>query len=173
MENIYLIGFMGTGKSTVAKELAKLLPFRIVEMDETIEMLAGMPISQIFESKGEETFRIMETQFLNAISKEKNQIISCGGGIVLKEENVEMMRTTGTICLLDASAKTVYDRINSNPNRPLLKDKKSVDDYKKMMDSRKEAYKNAADIKVNVDDLTPAEVASELVKELALTGRLH
>ena len=173
MENIYLVGFMGTGKSTVAKQLAKLLPFRIVEMDETIELLSGMSIPEIFATQGEEAFRKSETQFLQAISKENNQIISCGGGVVLRDENIDILKSTGIVCLLSAKAETIYKRVNSNNNRPLLKDKKSVEDIEAMLEARKDAYDEAKDIEVFVDDLSPAEVASELVKQLALSGRLR
>lgn len=173
MENIYLIGFMGTGKSTVAKEMAKLLPFRVVEMDDTISMLAGKSIPDIFEQQGEEAFRTMETQFLSAMSKENNQIISCGGGVVLKPENIDIMKSTGVVILLSASPETVYGRVCNNQNRPLLKDKKSVEDIKKMMEGRLSLYESAYDIKVNVDDITPSQVASEIIRELALKGLLH
>ena len=87
MNNIYLVGFMGTGKSTIARRLQKFLPFQIVEMDEAIERVEAMTIPEIFEKKGEEGFRKAESQLLAIIAKEKNQIISCGGGIVLRKEN--------------------------------------------------------------------------------------
>ena len=87
MDNIYLVGFMGTGKSSVAKELAKLLPLNVVDMDIAIESLAGRTISDIFAQDGEESFRNTETMVLTAISKAQNQIVSCGGGVVLRQEN--------------------------------------------------------------------------------------
>ena len=173
MENIYLVGFMGTGKSTVAKELSKLLPLNIVEMDACLETLAGMPISKIFEEQGEEAFRKMETMFLQAISQEKNQIISCGGGVVLKDENIDIMKKTGTVVLLKARPDTIYLRVYEDENRPLLKDKKSVADIEAMLKSREGQYNKAKDIELEVDDLTPAEISAKLIEEIALLDRLH
>lgn len=173
MENIYLIGFMGTGKSTVAKEMSKLLPLRVVEMDETIEMLASESISDIFSNKGEAAFRDMETMFLNAISKEKNQIISCGGGIVLRDENIDTMKKSGVVCLLEASPEVICDRVNNSNNRPLLENKKTVEDIKAILDSRQERYQKAADLTFDVSANTPMEIASEIIKALALKGYLH
>ena len=94
MNNIYLIGFMGTGKSTVAKKLQRFLPFQVVEMDEAIERVEAMSIPEIFEKKGEDGFRNAESQLLSIIAKENNQIISCGGGIVLRQENVDTMKNS-------------------------------------------------------------------------------
>ena len=170
MENIYLVGFMGTGKSTVAKEMAKLLPINIVDMDGAIETLAGTTISDIFEKQGEEAFRNMETMFLNAISKEKNQIISCGGGAVLRRENVDIMKNTGIVCLLTGSAELICERVNGSNDRPLLQNKKTVEDIKKLMDSRKEAYDYAADLTYSIDNTTSKQIAAEIVKDLALKG---
>ena len=90
-----------------------------------------------------------------------------------KEENIELMKKTGTVCLLWASAKTVYNRLSEDTSRPLLQNKKSVEEIQTMMNSREKYYRNAADITVDVDEMTPETVASELVKELALKGVLH
>ncbi|MBE5910179.1 shikimate kinase [Pseudobutyrivibrio sp.] len=172
MNNIYLIGFMGAGKSAVARKLQHFLPFQIVEMDEAIERIEGMTIPEIFEKKGEQGFRTAETQLLSIISKEKNQIISCGGGIVLNPENVEIMKSTGTIVRLDASPEIIYKRISGNNRRPLAAGK-SLDEIKEMISAREEYYKNAADITVKSDENSIENVASDIVKELALNGRLN
>ena len=173
MENIYLIGFMGTGKSTVAKELSQVLPLRIVEMDEAISTLAAMSIPEIFEKRGEEAFREMETQFLNAISKENNQIISCGGGVVLKDENIDCMKNTGVVILLEARPETILARVEADKNRPLLAEKKSIEQIELMMEKRKTRYERAYEIKISVDEKSPKEIANEIVKSLALSGRLR
>ena len=172
MNNIYLIGFMGTGKSTVARKLQKFLPFQVVELDEAIERVEAMPIPEIFEKKGEDGFRNAESQLLAIIAKEKNQIISCGGGIVLRQENIDTMKNSGTVVRLDASPEVIYERVSRNDRRPLVKGK-SLEDVKAMIEGREEAYKNAADITVDAGTLNPDEVASEIVKQLALAGRLN
>lgn len=172
MNNIYLVGFMGTGKSSVAKNLMNLLPCKIVEMDSAIEALACMPIPQIFEKMGEKSFRDMESMLLTEIAKEKNQIVSCGGGVILRQENIDTMKNSGTVIRLNASAKTIYDRTVGNENRPLLADKKSVEDIEKMMAQREEFYQKAAEYTVDCDTMSPAEIAAEIVKILALNGLL-
>lgn len=172
MNNIYLIGFMGAGKSAVARKLQHFLPFQIVEMDEAIERIEGMSIPEIFEKKGEQGFRTAETQLLSIISKEKNQIISCGGGIVLNPENVEIMKSTGTVVRLEASPEIIYKRISNNNRRPLAQGK-SLEEIKDMIAAREDSYKNAADITVKSDDNSIENVASAIVKELALKGRLN
>ena len=172
MNNIYLIGFMGTGKSTVAKKLQRFLPFQVVEMDEAIERVEAMSIPEIFEKKGEDGFRNAESQLLSIIAKENNQIISCGGGIVLRQENVDTMKNSGTVVRLDATPEVIFDRVNRNDKRPLVKGK-TLEDIKKMISDREEAYKNAADITIDASTLNVDEVTSEIVKQLALAGRLN
>ncbi|MCR5195195.1 MAG: shikimate kinase [Pseudobutyrivibrio sp.] len=172
MNNIYLVGFMGTGKSTIARRLQKFLPFQIVEMDEAIERVEAMTIPEIFEKKGEEGFRKAESQLLAIIAKEKNQIISCGGGIVLKPENIAIMKESGTVVRLTSSAETIFERVNRNNNRPLVKGK-GLSDIQKMISDREKYYADAADIVVDSGEQSPDEVASEIVKQLALAGRLN
>ena len=172
MNNIYLIGFMGTGKSTIAKKLQRFLPFQVVELDEAIERVEAMTIPEIFEKKGEDGFRNAESQLLSIIAKEKNQIISCGGGIVLRQENIDTMKNSGTVVRLDASPEVIYERVCRNDKRPLVKGKR-LEDVKNMISDREEAYKNAADITVDAGTLSPEEIASEIVKQLALAGRLN
>ncbi len=172
MNNIYLVGFMGTGKSTIAKRLQRFLPFQIVEMDEAIERVEAMTIPEIFEKKGEEGFRKAESQLLSIIAKEKNQIISCGGGIVLKPENIAIMKESGTVVRLTSSPEIIFERVNRNNNRPLVKGK-DLSDIQNMISDREKYYADAADIVVDSGEQSPEEVASEIVKQLALAGRLN
>lgn len=172
MNNIYLIGFMGAGKSATSRELTKLLPFQLVEMDETIEKLCDMSIPEIFEKMGEQSFRDQESLLLKQLGEKGNQIVSCGGGVILREENVEYMKKTGTIVLLTATAQTVWERTKNNNNRPLLKDKKGPEDIQPMIDARLPKYQAAADLTVETDDLTSAQVAARIVEELARADKL-
>ncbi len=173
MKNIYLVGFMGTGKSTVAKALQKFLPIERVDLDEAIERVETITINEIFAKKGEDYFRNAESTLLGIISKQNNQIVSCGGGVVLRQENIDIMKENGTIVLLSASAKTVWNRVANDTYRPLLKGKNGPKDIEEMINNREEMYKKAADITVCVDDVTPDQVASDIVKQLALTGALN
>ena len=97
---VYLIGFSGTGKSSVAKLIAKALGWNFIDMDDEIENASGMSISEIFETKGEKWFRDEESELLNSISVKSNHVISTGGGVPVKEQNMNLMLKTGyVICL--------------------------------------------------------------------------
>ena len=98
-ENLYLIGFMGSGKSTVARELQTAHGMKLVEMDEQIAEDAGMSIPDIFATRGEAAFREMETELLREIGRGANTVISCGGGVAMRPENVELMKKSGKIVL--------------------------------------------------------------------------
>lgn len=166
MKNVYLIGFMGTGKSTVARMLQKLYQFQVVEMDETIVRNQGMPISQIFQEYGETYFRDLETELLKNIQHTEGMVISCGGGVVLRKENVENMKKNGTIVLLTATPETVLKRVKYDEKRPMLRGKKNVDAISDLMEQRKVHYQNAADIVIATDGKSSKAIASEICKRI-------
>ena len=118
--NILLIGFMGAGKSTVSTYLSKILASPQVEMDEEIVKKEGMSINKIFEEYGETYFRNCETNLLIELQKKNNQIISCGGGVALRDENVAEMKKNGKVVLLTASPEVILERVKDNDDRPLL-----------------------------------------------------
>ena len=119
-KNIFLIGFMGCGKSTLARLLSEQTGAKLIEMDETIEAEAGMSINEIFEKFGETHFRDLESQLVVRIAEEGGAVVSCGGGAILRSENVEAMRKNGTIVYLSATPETIYQRVRYSTNRPLL-----------------------------------------------------
>ena len=123
--NIYLTGFMGTGKSSVASCLNKDYGMELAEMDELIVQQTGHSIPQIFSTQGETFFRQLETQLLRTLASRQNLIVSCGGGTVLKKENIKLMKDSGYIILLTASPETLYQRVGSDPNRPVLEGHRS------------------------------------------------
>lgn len=166
MQNLYLIGFMGTGKSTIARCFQKEYKMRLVEMDEEIATQEGMTVSDIFALKGELYFRDVETQFLKGIACDKNQIISCGGGLVLREENVTIMKESGTIVLLEASPETVFERVKENDDRPLLRSNKNVAYISELMEKRRPKYEAAADIRVYTDEKSALEICMEIIDKL-------
>ena len=110
---IYLTGFMGTGKSTILNCLHQLCGLQKIEMDEQIVQEQGMSIPDIFAQKGEETFRNLETELVKRISHMDNIVVSCGGGTVMRQCNVEEMKKNGTIVLLTATPQTVYERVKA------------------------------------------------------------
>ena len=118
-KNIILTGMMGAGKTTVGKELATIMNCNFIDLDETIEKNYGK-ISDIFKQKGEEYFRQIETLELKKLNIQETFVLSTGGGIVLKDENIKILQTLGYVFYLEASTDTIYERIKNQKHRPLL-----------------------------------------------------
>ena len=164
--NIVLIGFMGAGKSTVADYLNSIFSMDIIEMDQIIEKREHMSVSDIFEVKGEEYFRNLETELLIETQGRKNAIISCGGGVAMRERNVEEMKKNGRVVLLTAKPETILERVKENESRPLLEGKKNVEDIQNLMEKRRARYEAAADVIVATDDKTVLQICEELIQKL-------
>ena len=164
--SLFLIGFMGTGKSTVAGCLQKKLSMDVVEMDQEIERREGMPIPEIFERYGEARFREAETELLTEMQTDVPRIVSCGGGAALREENVRIMKRTGKIVLLTARPETILERVQNDENRPLLKDGKTVEHISAMLKQRREKYEAAADIVIPTDKKSIEAICREIIEKL-------
>ena len=143
---IYLTGFMGSGKSVVAKELRRALSFPMLDMDEEIERREKRSISEIFAAEGEGYFREVETAVLRDLSGRDILIIACGGGVILREENRRIMKESGTTVYLSAKPETIYSRVFQSTTRPLLRGKKSVEEIREMMEERRPYYEAVADL---------------------------
>ena len=161
-KNIFLIGFMGCGKSTMARLLSKETGAKLIEMDETIEAEAGMTINKIFEAYGETYFRDLETQLIERIAKEGGVVVSCGGGAILLPENVAYMKENGTVIYLSATPETIFKRVRYSTNRPLLNGNMNVDYIAELMEKRLPRYLSAADITIVVDGKEKQEILDEL-----------
>lgn len=168
--NIVLIGFMGTGKSTIAKELAKTCRMSVVEMDEEIVRRQGRSIADIFAENGEEYFRDLETNLLEELQTGENQVISCGGGAVLREENVRIMKKNGCVVLLTALPETIYERVKNNADRPILRGNMNVEYIASLMEKRREKYEKAADLVIATDGKTARQICDELMQEMVRQG---
>ena len=166
MKNIFLIGYMGTGKSSVAAHMGTKYGMEVLEMDEMIADKEGMSISDIFAKQGEEYFRNVETAFLQDICLKENKVVSCGGGVVLRSQNVEMMKTGGTIVLLSASPETILERVQDDTSRPLLQGNKTVAYIREMMDKRREYYENAAEVVIQTDGRQIEEICREIFEQI-------
>lgn len=164
--NIVLIGFMGVGKSTISTELSKRYGMEIVEMDQVIARREGMTIPEIFETHGEEYFRQRETELLIEMQEKRNVIISCGGGVAMRARNVEEMKKNGKVVLLTARPETILARVKNNDDRPLLRGHKNVEYIEELMEARREKYEAAADVFVDTDGRTAAEICADLVDKL-------
>ncbi len=164
--NIFLIGFMGAGKSSAASYLHACCGKEWIEMDRRIEEQEGKSITRIFREEGEEYFRRKETEFLLAIPEDKGLVVSCGGGVPMREENVKAMRSKGRIVWLYASPETVFQRVHRNHKRPLLEGNMNVDYIRSLMEERLQWYEAAADITVVTDDKTTEEIGKEIMERL-------
>ena len=164
--NIVLIGFMGAGKSTVARTLGEWFDMDIVEMDELISERQGMSIPEIFEKHGEEYFRNLETNLLIELQKASRTIISCGGGAAMRSQNVSEMKKNGYVVLLTAAPKTILERVKENDDRPLLKNHKNAEYIAQLMEKRRERYETAADLIVQTDKKNVQEICKEMITKL-------
>ena len=164
--NIVLIGFMGAGKTTISDYLSMMFDMRLVEMDQEIAEREEMSIPDIFATYGEEYFRNLETNLLKELQTGKNCIISCGGGVALREENVVEMKKNGRVVLLTASPETIYDRVKDSNDRPLLKDNNNVEFIADLMEKRKEKYEAAADVVIQTDGKSILQISEELITKL-------
>ena len=164
--NIFLIGFMGVGKSTVSNALQNTFAMDVVEMDEMIAKKNNMSISEIFDLHGEEYFRNEETNLLKEVGNEKNKIVSCGGGVAMREVNVQEMRKSGKVILLTAKPETILERVKENHDRPLLENNKTVEYVSELMEKRRPAYEAAADIVIATDGKSANEICEEIIAQV-------
>ncbi len=161
--NIFLIGFMGAGKSTISSTLHDVFAMDVIEMDQLISERNGMSISEIFAANGEEYFRNEETNLLIEIQSRKNVIISCGGGVPMRDINVQEMKKSGKIVLLTASPETILNRVKESHDRPLLENNKNVEFIADLMEKRKPRYEAAADIIINTDNKSALQICEEVI----------
>ena len=165
--NIVLIGFRGTGKSTVGKLLAKRLERDFIDSDNYIESSTGKTIKSIFEEDGEDSFRKIEAGIIAELSKVDNKVISAGGGAVLKEENVRNLKDNGFLVLLEATPEIIHNRITQDKKttqqRPSLTDKKPLDEIKHLIAKREHTYKNAADYTINTSYVPCEDIVNEII----------
>ena len=164
MKNIFLIGFMGCGKSTIARILSEKLGMPQVEMDEQIVQEQGMPITEIFEKYGEEYFRDIETALVHRLQAEDGVVVSCGGGAVLREENRRMMKESGAIVWLTAKPETILERVKHSVDRPVLNGHMNVEYITELMAKRHDCYETAADFCVSTDGKDREEICEEIME---------
>ena len=169
-EHIFLIGFMGVGKTSTARNLSRQLGVREYDTDRLIVQQQEREISAIFAQQGEEAFRQMETDLLDELKSYSPSIIACGGGMVLREENVRKMKEQGKILLLLAAPETIYEHVKDSTNRPLLNGNMNIPYITKMMEARESKYCAAADIVIETDGCTPKQVAQKLLEKYAQIG---
>ena len=170
MNSIVLIGFMGSGKTTLAKALKNDPAFcdmALIDTDAYIEETQGRKISDIFKDDGESYFRDIETKTLKEISKDSRpKIVSCGGGVVERKENHDILKAAGTVVYANASAKDLWARVGNDPKRPLSRDKEAFLD---LYQRRECLYRNAADVIIDTGNNDVSECVGLIKKALGVS----
>ena len=163
--NIFLVGPMGSGKSSLGKKLAKSLDKKFIDTDKEIEKKENKTINEIFENNGEKYFREKEKEFLINIPNNLNMIIATGGGIVTNRENREKLKENKVI-FLNASIERQSKRTSKSDKRPLLKNVNRLKKLRELYDQRLELYREVSNIEINVDKFTSKDILIKIIEEL-------
>lgn len=164
--NIYLVGLMGAGKTTVGRQLAKRLNRRFFDSDHEIELRTGVRVPVIFEIEGEAGFRRRESLMLAELSRESDAVVATGGGIVLAEENRRCLRDTGVVVYLSAPPSVLYERTRHDRNRPLLQVDDPLARLTELFHQRDPLYREVADIVIHARDGGAAALVQKIEQEL-------
>ena len=165
MDNIVLCGFMGCGKTTVGRELANILKYEYIDMDEYIVKKAGLSVSRIFSKLGETHFRALETEAAADLSKSDRLVISSGGGAVLKDENVKLFKAGGLIVFIDVPLNVIKVRLDGDITRPLLNRPDRDETMLELYNKRTPIYRAAADITVKNANNIPALMIAQAIAD--------
>lgn len=160
--NIVLVGFMGTGKSTVGRVIAQKLGFHFIDTDDVIEQTSKAKISDIFAEHGEVYFRDLESQAVKSVALMKNQVVATGGGVVLRSSNIDLLRTGGPVFCLNATPKAIWDRVRSSQSRPLLRGPDPLKKIETLLDKRAPYYA-LADHQIETTGVSVDRVANEII----------
>ncbi|MDR3685413.1 MAG: shikimate kinase [Coriobacteriia bacterium] len=163
MSHIFLIGFMGAGKTTVARLLADRLNRPCVDVDDIIEASAGRSVRAIFEDEGEVAFRALESEALLSLESAQPSVVACGGGIVLRDENRSVLKRLGCVVYLKVSAGETLARVGADGTRPLLSGPGGVLAATSLLEARETLYAAVADVSVDTVGLSADQVASQIV----------
>lgn len=168
--NISIIGMMGSGKSTVAELLSsKLNKFSRVDTDELIVSLENTSINDIFANKGEKYFRDLETRILIDVLNNDNQVISTGGGIVLKNTNLKILKEKSVVFFLSADEEELFERVKNNTERPLLNNVDMREKITQILKVRRPLYEQAHYI-IDTNKKSPNDISEEIIRKSGLYG---
>ena len=162
---VILIGFMGVGKTSVGKKLARRLNFDFIDTDYEIEILVGKTIPDIFEQYGEKYFRKLEKSVLEKFTKNEDVVISTGGGIITTKENYNILKNEEKVIFLDASVETIIRHLHNERNkRPLLKESENLNKkIEELLSTRYEKYREVSDILIDINGKNIDEVISQIL----------
>jgi len=175
--NIFLTGFMGSGKTTIGKEVARHLGFEYLDIDEIIEQLTGKSIAEIFQQDGEQFFRMLEKQVLNDCIQKNNIVVSLGGGTLIDPHNVTAVKQNGILIHLSAEPEEIWERIETTNKRPLLQkldgtlvpDHEALEHIVKLLSIRQKGY-NLADTAIPTDNKNQDEVLTIILNYISTIG---
>lgn len=163
---VFLIGPMGTGKSSTGKDLSRELGLNFQDTDKLVESSENKSISEIFEINNEEYFRQKEMEALIEASKLENVVVATGGGIVEKEDNRDILEREKNVIFLDSSIERQFEKTKDSNKRPLLNDANKIDILRKLYEKRRLFYENTSDLKISMDGLEKSEVIKKIINFL-------
>ena len=172
IHNLALIGFMGTGKSSVGRQVAHLLRFVYLDTDQVIEARAGKTVARIFEEEGEPAFRAFERRVVQELTQRHNTVIGTGGGLPIQEGNLASLKNHALVVCLWASPETIYERVRGHEHRPLLNGPDPLAKIRELLAIR-EPYYRQADVLVNTELRNVREVAVQVVHQFHLAQVAH
>ena len=164
MKNIYLIGMMGSGKTTSGRALAKLLSLPFIDLDDQMVDHEGESINEIFGKKGEPYFRMVESELLLEVSQKTDQVLATGGGIVISPSNRERMKNTGMVIYLKTSLDVLWERVKAKKDRPLLRGADPEKALTALFNQRTPLYERCSDKVFLTDHKSSEAVALEIYK---------
>jgi shikimate kinase len=169
-KSVVLIGMTGAGKSSVGRCLQRRTKLKLLDIDEIVASKLGMSISEIFVKHGEDKFRKAEAEALRSLGTMEQAIIVTGGGIVIVEENIDLLTRLGVVVWLDGNRETLFERASRSANRPLLQSENPRKAFAKILHARRPLYAKIAHLRINTSALTDEEVAVAILSRL---GRLN
>ena len=172
IDNLALIGFMGTGKSAVGRSVADQLKFQLLDTDELIETRAGKTISEIFSQSGEPAFREMERQLVEELMRHTGSVISTGGGLPINPVNLQNLKAHSLVVCLWASPEKIFERVGEQSHRPLLKSADPLAKIRELLSLREPAYRQA-DVLINTEMRSVKEVAQQVIYQFRLARSQH
>lgn len=169
-KNISLIGFMGSGKTTVGEILASMLNFLFIDLDKIIELSEDKAINEIFKCRGEKYFRDCESEVIKKIYTNEKCVFACGGGVVEREENMSFIKCNSVVVYMYISPRQAFDRLKNAKDRPLLGSNEDINSRKEIINNliskRDKMYEINSDFHINTDDKCPENIAEEIIEKL-------
>jgi shikimate kinase len=172
IRNLALIGFMGTGKSSVGRLVADLMHFTFLDTDHVIEARAGKTIREIFEQDGEPAFRNWENKIVEELTVRDKTVISTGGGLPANQENLTSLKTHALVVCLWASAEAIYERVRGHDHRPLLQEADPLEKIRSLLSVRAPYYRQA-DVLVNAEIRSVREIAIQVIHQFHMAQAAH